>query len=137
MDEKRLLGAIVARAQMLGWKVARFPKVPVAYPGQPVRWMTPVAADGKGWPDLVLVRDRIIAAEIKAAETGGMVVSPEQRDWLRAFRIAGAEAVVWTPSDWRDGTVEQALRARPEAAPPDPRPGTAEATASGAPAVRA
>jgi hypothetical protein len=123
VTEKALIDAIVKRARGLGWKVARFPKVPVKYPGQPLRWMTPVAADGKGWPDLLLVRERIVAAEIKAAETGGKVVQPEQEDWLRAFRQAGAVARIWTPKDWREGHVDQELSSRvawPEPTPGDP-----------------
>lgn len=71
-------------------------------------WRTPVAADGKGFPDLVLVRDRIVVAEIKGSDR----VKPEQRAWLDAFRLAGTEAYVWTPETWAAGEVERILRLR-------------------------
>lgn len=98
-------------ARQLGWRVAHFPPV-VTERG----WRTPVAADGKGFPDLVLVRDRVVVAEIKGTDR----LSREQRQWLDAFRLAGIAAHVWTPSDWRSGAVERVLRARG----PDPYPMT-------------
>lgn len=49
-----------------------------------------------GFPDLVLVRDRVIFAELKS-ERGKM--SPEQITWRDALRSAGAEFYEWRPSD--------------------------------------
>jgi hypothetical protein len=49
-----------------------------------------------GWPDLVLVRERLVFAELKT-ETGK--VSPAQWEWLDALGYAGAEVYVWRPSD--------------------------------------
>lgn len=110
MTEKELLDAVVERARGLGWRVARFPKVPVKYPAQPVRWMTPVQADGKGWLDLLLVRERVLAVEIKAAEdSSDRRLPPAQQEWFDAWRIAGVRAFVWRPDDWRDGTVDREL----------------------------
>jgi hypothetical protein len=76
--------------------------------------MTPVAADSKGFPDLLLLRDRVLVAEVKARQKQdhGYAVSREQRDWLQAFAVAGAESVVWTVNDWKQGEVEKVLRAR-------------------------
>jgi hypothetical protein len=51
----------------------------------------------KGWPDLVLVRERILFAELKS-ETG--TTTPDQDDWLEALRRAGAEVYLWRPRDW-------------------------------------
>lgn len=48
-----------------------------------------------GFPDLVLVRERVIYAELKA-EGGRLTIS--QREWLTALETAGAEAYVWFPS---------------------------------------
>ncbi len=110
MTEKELLRAIVERAQSLGWAVARFDKVPVKYPGQPLRWLTPVSADGKGWLDLTLLRERVIAAEIKARQDSADRKLPAaQQAWFDRWRIAGQTAVVWTPADWQDGTVDAEL----------------------------
>ena len=54
-----------------------------------------------GFPDLVLVRDRVIFAEIKA-EKGRMTKA--QKDWNEALHIAGAETYIWRPRDWEDIT---------------------------------
>lgn len=110
MTEKELLGAIVSRAQGLGWSVARFPKVPVKFPGQPVRWMTPVQADGKGWLDLLMVRERVLAVEVKAREDSyDRHLPADQQAWFDRWRIAGARVFVWTPADWREGHVDEEL----------------------------
>lgn len=60
----------------------------------------------EGWPDLVLWRpDRIIFRELKS-ETGKL--TPAQRDLLLSLRAAGADVLVWRPSDWPD--IEKELR---------------------------
>lgn len=99
---KELQQGIVDLARTLGWRVAHFRSVPVKYPSQPLRWMTPVQADGKGFPDLILVRERVVAVEIKG---DGDSLKPEQEAWLTAFRIAGIQAYVWGPGEWGDGGV--------------------------------
>lgn len=84
--------AIIDLARRLGWRVAHFR---VSQTDE--RWMTPVAADGKGFPDLVLVRERIVWIEVKA-EKGR--VRPDQVEWIDALRNAGAEVHIWRPSQW-------------------------------------
>lgn len=54
-------------------------------------------ADGAAFPDLVLVRDRIIAAELK--RSAREKPTDEQQAWLDAFAAAGAESYVWRPDD--------------------------------------
>jgi hypothetical protein len=58
-----------------------------------------------GFPDLVLVRDRVIFAELKS-ERGDLVGT--QYEWLMRLVHAGMEAYVWRPSDWPE--VERILR---------------------------
>jgi len=51
-----------------------------------------------GFPDLVLARPPLlIVAELKV---GRNLPTPEQGEWLSAFREAGVRAVVWRPADW-------------------------------------
>lgn len=108
---RQLQHAVIDLARRTGWKVAHTPPV------QTERgWRTAVAADGKGFPDLLLVRERVIVAEIKGSDR----VSPEQRAWLDAFRLAGVPAYVWTPEEWASGAVEGILRARSQSPFPDP-----------------
>ena len=81
---------VIEAARTLGWRCAHFRSAQTKH-----GWRTPVAADGAGFPDLILVRDRVIAAELKA-ERGP--VAPRQREWLAAFQAAGVEAYIWRPS---------------------------------------
>ena len=54
--------------------------------------------DGKGFPDLVLLRGgAIVAAELKV---GRGKPTPEQASWLAAFAAAGAAAFLRRPDDW-------------------------------------
>lgn len=49
-----------------------------------------------GWPDLAMVRDRLLMVELKTA-TGK--VSPDQQRWLDLLAGAGVECHVWRPAD--------------------------------------
>ena len=112
--EAAFQASVIELAQRLGWRVAHFRKAQNANGN----WRTPVAADGAGFPDLVLVRDRIIFAELK---TDAGRVSPDQRAWLdalaHALDLADDEAPadrdhvlvrVWRPRDWAAIRVELA-----------------------------
>jgi hypothetical protein len=82
---------LIRLAQTLGWKCATFRAAQTKH-----GWRTPVGADGKGWPDLLLVRDRVIAAEVKN-EVGKP--TDEQQEWLAWLEAAGVETYVWRPQD--------------------------------------
>lgn len=92
VTEAQFQATVVDLAQVTGWMVAHF---------RPARtnngWRTPVAGDGKGFPDLVLVRDRVIFAELKS-DRGRL--SDDQTAWIGALNTAGAEAYVWRPDDF-------------------------------------
>lgn len=62
-------------------------------------WLTAVAGDGVGWPDLLCLRGpRVVVAELKV---GRNQTTPEQDDWLAAWRLVpAAEVFVWRPTDW-------------------------------------
>lgn len=89
---------VIDLGHLLGYKIAHF------RPAQTSKgWRTPVAADGKGFPDLILVRPqskgkpRIVAMELKMP---GNKPSEEQEAWIDAWRRAGGEAFVFYPEDW-------------------------------------
>jgi hypothetical protein len=49
-----------------------------------------------GFPDLVLVRDRVIFAELKTDQ--GRITTDQHR-WIGRLEDAGAEVFVWRPKD--------------------------------------
>lgn len=63
-------------------------------------WRSAVQGKGVGFPDLVLLRgNRLVVAEVKF---GAGRPTPDQRDWLAAFRqVPGVEVHLWrVPDDW-------------------------------------
>lgn len=69
MTERDLQNAVIQCAQLLGWRVAHFRPARVMRGGREI-YETPIAADGKGFPDLVLVNRRhrrLMFVELKAA----------------------------------------------------------------------
>jgi hypothetical protein len=105
MTEQQLLDNVIELGHLFGWRIAHFRPALTKH-----GWRTPVSADGQGFPDLVLVRDRVLFVELKAAR-GRM--SPEQLDWAAALVNGSAEYHTWRPIDWLDGTIEAVLRSRP------------------------
>lgn len=83
---------VIYLAHLYGWKVAHF---------RPARtqegWRTAVAADGKGFLDLVMVRERLVVAELKY---GNNDLSDDQRNWFDWFKRAQVETYTWWPEDW-------------------------------------
>lgn len=104
--EEQLQSWVIDEAHRHGWLVAHFRKARTAH-----GWVTPVQADGKGWPDLVIVRPpRIIFAELKA-QRGRK--SPEQKRWLSALALCQTkentvEVYTWYPRERAE--IEEVLR---------------------------
>lgn len=98
---KDLQATVIDWAHRKGWHAAHFPAVETTK-----GWRTAVAADAKGFPDIILVRDRIVAVEIKG---DGDTLKPEQQQWRDWLQRAGVEHYVIQPKDWADGTVEAIL----------------------------
>lgn len=105
MTESQLQDAVIDCARTLGWMCAHFRPAKTTSG----RWVTPVQADGAGYPDLTLVRDRVIFAELKNARRP---LEPEQVVWRAWLEAAGAEYHLFRPADWVDGTIENILRRR-------------------------
>lgn len=107
MKEAELQKNIIDTAHLFGWHVAHF------RPAQNSRgqWRTPVAADGKGFPDLVMVSESMVAfIEVKSARGRP---TPEQKEWLGRFsRVADGRKIyvdVWKPDMWMSGEIERFL----------------------------
>ena len=82
LTEKQWQGQIVQFAKLKGWHVYH-------------TWMS--IRSQPGFPDLVLVRDRVLFVEVKS-ETGKLTEA--QQGWQDALFSARAEFYVWRPSDW-------------------------------------
>lgn len=92
MLERDFQKQVIQLARLYKWKCAHF------RPAMTKRgWVTPVAADGKGFPDLILVREKTIAVELKC---GKNKLSADQDEWLHWFSQAGIETFCWTPEQW-------------------------------------
>ena len=94
ISEADFQSQVIAYAQLRGWKVAHFRTVKTVRKDGSVRYMTPVQADGAGFPDLCMVRNGVVLfAELKR-EQGK--VEPEQEEWL-----AELGGYLWRPGDWK------------------------------------
>ena len=102
MTERELQDAVIELAHIRKWRVAHF-RPAMNERGQ---WRTAVAGDGAGFPDLVLVRDRVIFAELKS-EIGKL--STYQQVWRDAIETAGGDYQLWRPADWTSGVIDGLL----------------------------
>lgn len=90
MTELEFTREVIKWAQALGWQVAHFR--PAQRKGQ---WMTAMLGNA-GYPDLTLVRDRVIFAELKLP---GNRPSVAQQRWSIHLANAHAEQYLWHPAD--------------------------------------
>lgn len=96
ISERAFQRQVIRLAKLYGWRVAHFRPAQAARG----RWLTPVMADGAGFPDLVLVHPRrqlLAFAELKS-DNGR--IRREQKEWLADLRSSGVVVFVWRPSDW-------------------------------------
>ena len=96
---------VIEYAQARGWRVAHFRAVRVQRRDGTTFWETPVAADGRGFFDLLLVRARLVAIELKVPPN---TLTEDQLRWLEWYKKAGVEAHVFRPADWP--AIEEVLR---------------------------
>lgn len=97
MSEEELLGAVLEWARYTRWMAYHVRRSDRA-----------IVQGDAGFPDIVLVRPpRLLFVELKA-ENGRL--APLQVQWQDALkRCPSIEHMVWRPSDWRTGAVEQVL----------------------------
>jgi len=94
MKEKEFMAQVIDVAHANHWLCAHFRAAMMANG----HWVTPVQADGKGFPDCVFVRKPHIRFVEFKSETG--VLSPEQVMWLGNLRECNSvETSIWRPSD--------------------------------------
>ena len=91
ISEDEWRDSVLEYAAGFGWAVAYFRAGRTEH-----GWRTPVGADGTGWPDLCLVRERILWAELKR-ETADL--EPDQELWRDRIQAAGGEWHLWRPRD--------------------------------------
>ena len=91
MKEADFQRQVITLASLYGWRF--FHPTPGFGRGH---WATQQLASGPGFPDLVLVGDGVIFAELKN-ETGKL--SDSQHGWGESLQDAGAEYYVWRPAD--------------------------------------
>ena len=102
MTERDWQRFVIDLAQLHRWRVAHFRPAMTSQ-----GWRTPVEADGAGFPDLVLVRERVVYVECKA-DRGRLGL--EQELWIDALKAAGQDVRVWRPRD--EAEVWQCLTGR-------------------------
>lgn len=81
MTEKQFQAQIISFAKVLGWKIYH------TYNSQ---------KSEPGFPDLVLVKDRILYRELKT-DSGKLTFY--QKQWGKAIEKAGGDWAVWRPAD--------------------------------------
>lgn len=93
ITESEFLDQVLQLARLRGWRSAHF------RPAKTIDgWRTAVSGDGKGFPDLLLIRGEcVIVAELKV---GNRKPTLEQIAWLAAFKAAQIPAFLWTPENW-------------------------------------
>lgn len=90
---------VIALAQSRGFLCAHFRRVRVMRKDGTYYWETPVAAGGKGFPDLILAREStgtIYAWELKVDDN---TPTAEQEIWLRVLSACGIPTAVFWPED--------------------------------------
>lgn len=94
MKGKDLQKGVIELAHTFHWHVVHNPTVETKQ-----GWRTALAADAKGFPDLLLFREVVIAIEVKG---DGDRMKPEQMEWRDRMLRAGIAHYVVRPADWPD-----------------------------------
>ena len=101
-----MLRAVLDLAKVYGWRTLHI---------RPARtdkgWRSPVQGDGKGFPDLLLLKgDDLIVAELKGDR---FRITADQVAWMDAFEPIATLVTVWRPIDWTNGSILAELSGSP------------------------
>jgi hypothetical protein len=101
-NEAEFQAEVIKQLHDAGWLVAHF-RPGLTRSGQ---WVTAVAGDGVGWPDLACARPPdFFIAELKGLK-GKLSLGQER--WISTLRNSGIPTFIWTPADWN--TIEQIIK---------------------------
>lgn len=94
ISEREFTKQVIQFARLHGWK-----SLHIRAARTKDGWRTPVQGDGKGFPDLLLIRrGKIIIAELKVGKNKPTI---EQDAWLQSFGyVDGVGVYLWRPEDW-------------------------------------
>ena len=95
MTEKEFQASVIEIAHTFGWKIAHF-RTAMNKRGA---YMTPVAADGKGYPDLHLLHPERGVQMYRELKTDVGRLTSEQREWGAWLTVCGSDWAVWRPKD--------------------------------------
>ena len=95
-SELQFQEAVVNLAHEHHWRVAHFRPVKQQRRDGSVRWLTPVAADGEGFVDLVCARRGRVPVFMELKAKRG-TPSPAQLEWLDAL---GSYGYLFKPAAW-------------------------------------
>lgn len=97
-SEARFLREVIALAKANGWRTAHF----LPSTNRRGHWRTAVQGDGRGFPDLVMLRGSVlVVAELKVKDGR---LSEHQKAWMSALLSlpAVSHVKVWYPDDWSE-----------------------------------
>jgi len=93
---------VIELGHTFGWRIAHFRSVQTKVRGGGFRYLTPVAADGKGFPDLMLVHPERGVLMFREMKGQYEPLSEEQKQWGAWLNEAGQDWDVWRPKHWED-----------------------------------
>lgn len=108
LSESQFRAVVVEMASLRGWRaffVENSTREIVRASGARVR-VRNINLGGRGFPDLVLVRERILYRELKREHDTH--TPAEQHEWGAAIARAGGDFAIWRPRDWQK--IEEELR---------------------------
>lgn len=95
-SERAFQACVIEYAHRRGWTVAHFRPALRRFKGE-IKYITPVAADGKGFFDLELARERLVKVELKVPPNKP---TPDQLRWADVYEKAKIEWYIWKPDQW-------------------------------------
>lgn len=98
-SEKEFQKRLIDFARSRSWgPIAHFRPARVLRRGKNT-YETPIGEDGKGFVDLVMLRERLVVIEAKVKKNKR---SPEQLAWAEALQRAGVEYYCFYPRDFKE-----------------------------------